>query len=121
MIRLISWIVLVVAFGAATLLLGWWTVPVVGGAWGLLVERRGAWWVAAGAAAIAWAVLLAFSVAGGLGTLIGQLGGSLRLPGLIIAILTLIFPAVLGGSAAELFAVVRTAIVASRRWDETGV
>lgn len=115
MIRLISWIVLVLVFAAATMLLGWWTVPLVGGAWGLLVNRHGAWRVAAGAAAIAWALLLAASVAGGLGSLASQLGGSLRLPSLIVAVLTLLFPALLAGSAAELAAVIRTALDASRR------
>jgi hypothetical protein len=118
-IKIIGWIVLALMFAAATMLLGWWTVPVVGGAWGLLVNRRGAWRAAAGAAAIAWAVLLAVFVAGGLGTLISQLGGSLRLPGLVVAVLTLILPAVLAGSAAELGAVLRMAIAASGRSVET--
>lgn len=119
MIRLMNWIVLMAAFGAATTLLGWWAVPVVGGAWGLLASRRGAWRAAAGTATIAWAILLAASVASGLGTLISQLNGSLRLPALILALLTLIFPAVLAGSAAELGALLRTAIAASRRPLET--
>lgn len=118
--QLISWIVLILAFAAFTTLLGWWAVLAVGGAWGLFANRRGAWRVAAGAAAIAWAGLLAAATIDALALLTSQLSGSLRVPGLIIAILTLVFPALLAGSFAELAAVVRIAVESSQRSVETG-
>jgi hypothetical protein len=113
--NLLSWIVLIVAFAAFTILVGWWAVPVVGAAWGLLANRRGAWRAAAASAAIAWAILLASAVFDALGLVMSQLAGSLRLPTLIIAILTLGLPALLAGSAAELAVVARVAIATSRR------
>lgn len=119
MLRLISWIVLILTFAALAMLLGWWAVPVVGCAWGLLANRRGAWRAAAGAAATAWAVLLVASTVDALELLASQLGGSLRVPGLLIAALTLVFPALLAGSAAELAAVVRIVVEAARRSVDT--
>ena len=113
--RLIGWIALILAFAAATVVLGWWGVPAVGAIWGLIRDRRGAWVAVAATAAIAWAVLLAAAMADGFGILLSQLDGALRLPALAVAILTVILPAVLAGSAAELAVVIRTAVAAYRR------
>lgn len=115
----ISGIVLILAFAALTMLLGWWAAPAVGAAWGLLANRRGAWRAAAVTAGIAWAVLLAASTRDALGLLASQLDGSLRVPGLVIAVLTLVFPAILAGSAAELAAVLRIVVEAGRRSRES--
>ncbi len=115
--ELINWIALVLAFAAATMVLGWWGVPAVGALWGLIrnppVIYR--WRAAAAAAAIAWAGLLAVALVKDLGVVVGQLDGLLRLPALAIAVLTVVFPAFLAGSAAELAYVVRTAVAAYRR------
>lgn len=112
--ELLSWIGLILGFAAATLVLGWWGVPAVGAIWGLIRNRSGAWRAAAITAAVAWTVLLAAALVDALGIVVSQLDGALRLPALGGVILTVVFPAVLAGSAAELAFVIRTAIAASR-------
>jgi len=119
--ELINWMGMIFAFAAATLVLGWWGVPVVGALWGSIgkppVIHR--WRPAAAAAAIAWAGLLAAELVGALGVVVSQLGGALRLPALVAVVLTLVFPALLAGSAAELAFVVRTGIADYRRSAES--
>ena len=121
--ELISWMALILAFAAATMVLGWWGVPAVGALWGLIrkppVSFR--WRPAAAAAAIAWAGLLAASSVEAFGVVVSQLDGALRLPGLAVAILTLVLPALLAGSAAELAYVIREAVSAYRRSAEAEV
>lgn len=115
--ELINWIALVLAFAAATMVLGWWGVPAVGALWGLITKPHVffRWRPAAAAAAIAWAGLLAVGLVQSFGVVMNGLDGALRLPALAVAILTLVFPALLGGSAAELAFVIRTAIAGHRR------
>ena len=110
----IHWIVLVVVFGLGTVLLGWWTVPLAAAAWGVIVGR-GAWGGAAAAALTAWAILLIDkALAGPLTLLAGKLAGIFGLPGLVMFVLTLAFPAVVAAAAAETASVLRE-IAASRR------
>lgn len=107
--RTISWAVMLPAFVLGTAFVGWWTVPVVGGAWGVVTAYDGKPWRAAAlAAAAAWAILLASSATRGpLLTLAGTLGAIFGLPGFAVLLLALIFPALLAWSAAGLVSAVR--------------
>jgi hypothetical protein len=101
------------AFGAFVLLVaamalgtwvGWWMVPLVAALWGWLrpaVPRRIL--SAAAAAALAWALWLAADVVRGhdpLGVLAEELAAILRVPHAALVLVTLLFPALLGWSAA---------------------
>jgi hypothetical protein len=103
---------LAAACAIATVVLGWWSVPVVAVAWALV--RRGApstSSLAAVAAALAWGALLASVAARGpFGTLATQLAGVMALPTVVLPLVTLIFPALLAWSAAQL----TSALVARR-------
>jgi hypothetical protein len=106
--------VLLLGFLSAAMLLGtiglgWWTVPLLGAAWGASrPEVRGLAVSAALAGALAWGVLLAEAALGGpVGELAGTLGGIFGLPGFLVILLTLVFPAFLAGSAAALAATLR--------------
>ncbi|MGD2154282.1 MAG: hypothetical protein PVG79_13510 [Gemmatimonadales bacterium] len=102
--RYIAWTVLLVAFVLGTAFLAWWTVPMVAGVWGgVTVQTRKPWRSAALAAAIAWAILLAVNATRGpLFELAHLLGGIFGLPGPVVVLLALIFPALLAWSAAGL-------------------
>ena len=88
--------------GVGTWTLGWWAVPAIGAAWGLLqrgVPRRGR--QAAIAAALAWAALLAADAgAGALPRVADVLGGVFGVPGALLLLVTLAFAAALAGLAA---------------------
>lgn len=103
------------AFAVATLLFGWWGVPVVAIAWGTIAWRtRGTGLVAALAAIIAWAGLLGWSaLRGPVGELASTLGSVMGAPGVAIVGLTLVFPAALAWAGARLSAGI-TAIVTAR-------
>jgi hypothetical protein len=111
----IFWPALVLALAVATAVLGWWTVPVLAAAFGASrFAARRAWWIAALAGSVAWALLLAVSsLQGPVAALADKLGGVFGLPGFAVIGLTLIFPAVLAGSAAELAAALRAALAGS--------
>jgi hypothetical protein len=104
MTRTVSWTILLLANVLSTAFIGWWTVPVVAGAWGALTAYdQKPWRTAAIAAAVAWALLLAVSGARGpLFELAGLLGGIFGLPGFAVVLLALIFPALLAWSASGL-------------------
>jgi len=114
--RLLLLVFLTAAMLLGTIGLGWWTVPLLGAAWGASgpINRRLAT-SAALAGALAWALLLAGSAFGGpVGQLAGTLGGIFRLPGFIVILLTLLFPALLAGSAAALAAALREIVSRAR-------
>ncbi|MEE8116714.1 MAG: hypothetical protein V3T28_06375 [Gemmatimonadales bacterium] len=94
--------VLALAIGVATVWLGWWTVPLVGGGWG--VARRGEGYPAltvAVSASLAWVLLLAVtSLQGPVGDFATTVGGVMGIPGWVLIGVTLAFPAVLAGTAA---------------------
>jgi hypothetical protein len=96
--------ILLVAFALATLALSWWTIPIIGGLWGLVAAKE-TWPVttAAAAAGLSWAVLLAWAAVGSpvfdLGNKVGAVMG---LPGWGVFAITLLFPMVLAGSATVL-------------------
>lgn len=96
--------VLAGAMGVATWWIGWWTVPVVGAAWG--VARRGEDFpaaTAAVAASLSWMLLLVVQALGGpVGELSRRLGGVLGVPGWVPLLVTVVFPAVLAAGAAAL-------------------
>ena len=115
--RTASWAVLFVAFVLGTAIVAWWTVPVVAGAWGVVVAHSlKPWRSAAIAAAAAWAFLLAWSATRGpLLALAGLLGGIFGLPAFAVVLLALIFPALLAWSAASLVSALRVTLTERAR------
>lgn len=98
-----------VAIAALTWLLGWLGVLLAALIVGFVFHREGGGgWRIALAAALAWGALLVVdAVAGPFGALSAMLGGVLRLPGAVLVLLTLAFPAALAWSAATVVAEVR--------------
>ena len=98
-----AFLVLTLAFGAASML-GWWAIPATAALWGMLrpINRRPALF-AAGAAALAWAAWLladAISPRGDFSGLAVRLGGIFSLPAPVLIALTVLFATLLAGSAA---------------------
>lgn len=98
-----------VAIAALTWLLGWLGVLIAATIVGFVFHREGGGgWRIALAAALAWGALLLVDAASGpFGALSAMLGGVLRLPGGVLVLLTLAFPAALAWSAATVVAEVR--------------
>ena len=100
---------LALAFALATTTLGWWTVPVLGGVWGVVAapwERPGR--VAALAAGLAWAVLLVWGMLTAPSLLLaGKVGGVMGVPGAVLIAATVALPVVLAGTAAYFIAMVK--------------
>ena len=98
-----------VAIAALTWVLGWLGVLLAALIVGFVFhDEGGGGWRIALAAALAWgALLLVDAVAGPFGALSAMLGGVLRLPGAVLVLLTLAFPAALAWSAATVVAEVR--------------
>jgi hypothetical protein len=89
--------------GAATTAAGgWWTIPLLAGAWMRLLRRDDATaTICALGAASGWALLLALDAAHGpVGTLARRVGGVFQLPGWGFVGLTLLFAALLAVTAA---------------------
>ena len=103
--------VLVVAamMAALTWLVGWWGVPLVACVVGVVHHRQGGGgWRVALAAVLAWGALLAGdAVAGSFGAVAHAVGGVVRVPGPLLVLITLAFPALLAWSAATLAAEAR--------------
>ena len=96
----ISLVALVMALG--TWLVAWWTLPIIAVVIGFLFRDEGgrAGHVALGAT-MAWAVLLVIDfVMGPFARLTTTLGGVMGVPGPVVLIVTLLFPAALSWSAA---------------------
>jgi hypothetical protein len=94
------------AMAALTWLLGWWGVLVAALVIGFVfrAEGGGGWRIAV-AAALAWAALLAIDAASGPIGLVGQrLGGVIRVPAVVLVLVTVLFPAMLAWSAATVVA-----------------
>ena len=88
-----------------TMWLGWLSVPCVGFVYGALDRRataRGS--IAAIGAVLAWAALLGAELARGadIRLVAAQIGALMHVPGIVLAVVTLAFGAVLAGSAAVL-------------------
>lgn len=99
-------LMLAVFIAALTVLVDWWTVPLVGLLWGAVaVPGTRPVLSAGGGAALGWGVLLAWTaVHGHVFVLAQKVGPIFHLPawGLIAA--TILFPALLAGGAAGLVA-----------------
>lgn len=97
--------VVAVVCAVGTVWLGWLSVPCVGFVYGALDWRatvRGA--IAAVGAVLAWAGLLGAELARGadIRLVAAQIGAVMHVPGVLLAFVTLVFGAVLAGSAAVL-------------------
>lgn len=103
---------LLAAFVVGTVVVAWWTVPVVAGVWGGVTEySRKPWRSAALIAATAWALLLVVdALRGPLFQLAGLLGAIFGVPGSAVILLTLAFPASLAWAAAGLTSALREVI-----------
>lgn len=96
---------LAVGIALGTILLGWWSVPLVALVYGMALRRsRFPGVTAAASAAIAWGGYLGLAVIGGapVGRFGGELAASMQLPGWVPFAATLVFPAVLAGLASYL-------------------
>ena len=98
-----AFLVLTLAFVAASLL-GWWAIPATAALWGILrpLARRPARFAAA-AAALAWSGWLlvdALSARGDFSGLATRLAGIFSLPAAVLLVVTVLFAALLAGSAA---------------------
>ena len=104
------------AMALLTWLLGWWAVPLVAAfAGSVLYRREGVAWRMALAASVAWALLLTINaLTGHLSVAATTLGGVLRVPGVVLVLITLAFPALLGWGAATVAIAVRR-LEAARR------
>ena len=87
-----------------TWLVGWWGVVVAALVAGALLHlRRGAAWLVALAAIVAWGALILFNAVGGrFATLSATVAGVMRVPPAVLVIVTLLFGALLAWSAAVL-------------------
>jgi hypothetical protein len=87
---------------AATAVVGWWTIPVLAAVWVRVLPRDAATaMLCALGAASGWALLLAWDAAHGpVGTVARRVGGVFLLPGWGFVGLTLLFAALLAGTAA---------------------
>jgi hypothetical protein len=89
-----------VATAAATVLAGWWTIPLLAALWVRALPRTSAWACAAGAA-LGWALVLGWeAMHGPIGTVARRVGGVFLLPAWGFVGLTLLFAALLAASAA---------------------
>ena len=97
------------AFAAATWLVGWWALPVLGLVWGAM--NGGARWVGVRtgvAAAIAWGALLLWASAHGpVSAVAAKAGAVMGFPPTVLYVVTLLFAALSAGSAAGFAASVR--------------
>lgn len=108
-------LLLAAAFALGTWILGWWAVPLIGAAWGLMRRRRARFLDAFAAAAIAWVALLAFDAARGpLGRLTTVMGGIFLMPGVLVLVVSVLFAALLAGCAAQVAGTARVARLDSR-------
>lgn len=96
-------VLLAEAFAVTTFGLGWWSVPLVAAAWGVLSRDSRRAEIAALCAMAGWATLLVLdAVRGSVGVMATQLGAVMTLHPLVLYAATLILPALLAWSAATL-------------------
>lgn len=101
---MIELVLLMLAFGAGTSLLGWWSLVPVAAVWSL--ARRGAPWKAGAAAAATWLTLVGFTVSWGpLSRLAPRVGGVIGIPGWAFVLASPVFAWLLAWSAARVTAI----------------
>ena len=101
---LLALLLLAAAFALGTWILGWWAVPLLGAAWGVMQRGRPRFATAFAAAALAWTLLLAWNAAGGaMGGLVTTLGGIFMMPGAALLAVTVLYGALLAACAAQVF------------------
>lgn len=100
--RTLAIVLLAGAMGAATVVVGWWGVPVLAAGYALLTRHERAPRDSALAAVVSWGVLLAqltrFSA---FSNLLAQLGGIFPIPGPAVAALTLALAMLLAACSAR--------------------
>lgn len=109
----ISLLVLAATIVFGTVAFGWWAVPLLGAIWGTIVRvtDRPAL-VAAGAGALGWIVLLAWTTSQGpVAQVATVIGGAVGLPGALLYVVAILFAAVLAGAAAGVVTAVRSRTV----------
>jgi hypothetical protein len=91
-----------IAVAIGTWILGWWAVPLLGAAWGVLRRGRPRFWTAALAAVVGWWLLMLFNATrgsvGGMASLLGDIFG-IGAWGMVA--LMYVFPGLLAGCAAQ--------------------
>jgi hypothetical protein len=101
--NLVRFVLLAELFAVATYALGWWTVPIVAVLWAIVSRDSNSALVASLCAAGGWTSLLLLDAARGpVGTMASRLGGVMGVPGFVLLILTIVFPALLAWCAASL-------------------
>ena len=111
----IAWLVLVGLLALGTALLGWWAVPAIAAAYGLVFPDKRHGLSTALAALLAWGLLLGVTASQGpVLELAGKVAAVFALPSAALVAVTLAFPALLAGSAAELAATLRKAALERR-------
>lgn len=96
-------LLLAVAMAVGTWWLGWWAVPIIGAAWGVARYGQYSAWTAAVAAGLSWMLVLGLvALRGPVGDLARIVGGALTLPGWVLVLAVVVFPAALAGTAARL-------------------
>ena len=100
--RMLRVALLAAAMAVGTWSLGWWAVPAIGAAWGLLQRGRPRFVETFAGAALAWTALLAFDAThAAFGRLTTVLGGVFMLPGAVLLLVTVLYAALLAGCAAQ--------------------
>ena len=99
---------LAAAMALGTALAGWWAVPAVGFVYGMWRGSAATPFSASCAAMVGWGALMAVNWFGGPTVALSQLlGAVLGVPGWILPLVTLAFPALLAGTSAALGSVLR--------------
>lgn len=114
-------VALVLTLAIATVVVGWWAVPLVSGIWTLAAPRRAAVLYASFAGAAAWgAMLLVIARGGPVGAVDALLARIMNVPSHTLTGLTLMYAALLAGSAALLAQALRPAAFSKYGGDGAG-
>ena len=99
---LLQILLLSVAFALATLIVGWWAVPLLAAMWGLLTSReKSAELVAAAAAGLGWSLLLVWTATQGpIGELASRAAGVMGISSLALIAVAIVFSMAIAWSAA---------------------
>jgi hypothetical protein len=111
---LLQTVLLAVAMALGTAELGWWIVPLLGAAWGLIAAGDGRPPLAAAlAAGLGWVVLLVLTASEGpIGVLADRASGVMGVGREVVYLLTLLFPMAVAWGAA----VLGEALARGRAW-----